>query len=128
MTTVLDIVTSAMRKIGVVAMDEQPEASALAEGVEAFNYMVSAWKLTGVDTTATDLATTADFPLANEFREGAVYILASRLSSDYMVPASFDADAWYRAIQAAYTTIEESALPAGLTSLPSSIGLTWYTT
>ena len=119
MTTVNDIVTRALKKIGVVARDEAPEAYDIAEGVVAFNSMVHAWKLRGADFEHTDAAASDPFPFDPEFEEGTVYILASRLSPDYMIPPSFDADDWFRTFQAAKTTIPDSVLETALTDLPS---------
>lgn len=106
MTETLAIVTRAYRKLGIAGTGDTLSADELAEGVDALNAMIHAWKLAGVDTEHTTLASNDDFPLASEFEEGTVYLLASRLSPDYMVPASFDADDWFRKFQAAYMTIE----------------------
>lgn len=122
MATMFDIVTSALRKIGVVAADEPPTADQLANGLDALNNMMHGWKLRGVDILHTDLAAGATFPLADAFREGTIYLLASRLGPDYEVPPMFDADDWFRGIQAAYLVIEPSAMPTGLLGMPSEYG------
>lgn len=105
MTAALDIVTRAYRKLGIAGTGDTLSAEELAEGIDALNAMIYAWKLAGVDTEHTPLSSTSDFPLAPEFEEGTVFLLASRLSTDYMVPASFDADDWFRKFQAAHMTI-----------------------
>lgn len=114
MTTALDIVTRAYRKLGVSGMGEALDAEMVDEGVDALNDMMHGWKLQGVDITHTSLASDDAFPLGPEFQEGTVYLLASRLSSNFEVPASFDADAWFRTFQAAYLTIDEVVIPLGL--------------
>lgn len=119
MATTLEIVTRALKKIGVVAKDETLQAEDVQDGVDALNMMLHAWKLQAVDISHSDLAATDTFPLASEYHEGTVYTLASRLSPDYVIPAAFDADDWFRKIQAAYQTPETVSIPKALTQMPS---------
>lgn len=119
MTTVNSVVTRAYRKLGVSGVGDTLTADEIAEGVDALNAMLHGWKLRGVDITHADAAAVDDFPLGDEFVEGAIYLLASRLSPDYMVPQAFDADDWFRGIQAAYMTIDEVAMPSALVNMPS---------
>ena len=119
MATVQDIVTRAFRKLNVTSEDEALQPDTLQRGVEAFNMMLHGWKLRGVDLEHVDLTASDAFPLAPEFQEGTVYVLAGRLSPDYTTPANFDADDWFRTIQAAYMVIEEQAMPPVLTLFPS---------
>lgn len=119
MTTVNDIVTRAMRKIGVVARDENPDADQIAEGVEALNMMLAAWVLDDVDISHTTLTSSSTFPIGSQYEEGTVYLLASRLSTNYEVPQTFDADAFFRKIENAYLTIAEMTLPNALIYTPS---------
>lgn len=119
MTTALDIVTRAMRKIGVTAQDEALQADEVSEAMDALNMMLAAWKLAGVDTSHTTLTAGDDFPLAAEFEEGTVYLLAEKLSTNYTRPVNFDADDWFRKIQAAYMEISASTVPTSLTRTPS---------
>lgn len=119
MTTAREIVTRAHRKIGVVARDEALDAADAAEGINALNMMLAAWKLAGVDISHTALALSDTVPLASEFEEGTVYMLASRLAPDFAVPQSFDADDFMRKIQAAYMIITASTVPTSLTRTPS---------
>ena len=119
MATVSDIVTRAFRKIGVGVEDEDLAAASLANGVEAFNMMTHAWKLAGVDLSHSDLASGDTFPYADEYQEGFVYLLASRLAPDYEVPANFDADDWFRKFQAANMSITAATISTALTRMPS---------
>lgn len=119
MTATNEIVTRALKKIGVVARDEAASADDMADGVDALNMMLHQWKLEGVDVSHTDLAATDTFSLASEYEEGTVYLLAERLSPDYMRPRTFDADKFFRAIQAAYMTIAVATIPTPLTRMPS---------
>lgn len=119
MTTTAQIVTRALRKIRVVAKDEAAPAAEMSEGVDALNMMLHQWKLRGVDLTHTNLAASDTFSLDPEFEEGTVYLLAERLAPDYNRPAGFDADDFFRAIQAAYMTIAVVTIPNPLTRMPS---------
>lgn len=119
MATATDIVTAALRKIGVASRDESPEGHDLAEGLRTLNQMMHGWKLSGVDLEHTDLDGGDTFPLAAEYEEGAIYCLAARLSPDYMVPQGFDADDWFRRIQAAYMQIEAAELDLAIRKPPS---------
>lgn len=119
MATAQDIVTRALQKCRVTPIGEAPQASDASHGLDALNQMMHAWKLRGVDITHSDLGLADTFPLADAYQEGTVYMLAGRLSTDYQAPRDFDADDWFRAIQAAYMTISEATMPPALTKVPS---------
>lgn len=108
MTMTADIIARAYAKIGVQSGEEPLTAYDQKHGLDALNAMFHAWKLTGVDLEHTDLAAADAFSLGPEFEEGTVYLLASRLSPDYERPQAFDADAWFRAFQAAYYVPQEA--------------------
>lgn len=118
MAKIRDIATRALRKIGVVAEDEAANADQIANAVDAYNMMVHAWKLRDVDLSHVDQGASDTFALGNEYQEGAVYLLASNLSGDYVIPPSFDADRWFRSIQNANITIEDAALDRALYLTP----------
>lgn len=122
MPTVLDIVTRAFRKARIGGMGEVLDEEMSSEGLDALNGMLHEWKLRGVDLSHTDVELTDAFPLDPEYQDGATHMLAARISPDYARPRDFDADDFFRAIQAAYMTIEEITLPDGLADLPSSNG------
>ena len=83
--------------------------------------MIHAFKLEGVNLSWVDQAAADTFALANEYHEGIIYLLASRLSPDYSAPANFDADKWFRSIQAAVITPPVSTVPIALTRLTSNM-------
>lgn len=122
MATVSDIVTRALRKIGVVARDESATADDMAEGVATLNAMIHAWSLKGVDLAHTDYTSADTFDLGDEYIEGTIYLLAARLSPDYMIPPAFDADEWFRDFQGANMQIEAVDFESPLTTLPSRYG------
>lgn len=122
MTTVRDIVERAHRKIGVVAQDEAMTADQGQAGLDAFNEMLHAWALDGITLSPafTDAALTTTFPLEDKYREGTIYLLAGRLAPEYQAPAGFDADDFFRKVQAAYfvaptATFDAVITPAGET-------------
>lgn len=119
MTTALEIVTRAYRKAGISASNEPLTAEMGAEGIEALNDMIFGWKLRGVDVTHVALALADTFALGAEYVEGTVYLLASRLSPNYSLPPAFDADDWFRGIQATYTAVTPVVLPKALIWMPS---------
>ena len=119
MTTTLQIVTRAYRKNGIAANDTALTADEIAEGVDALNAMIYAWKLRGVDVSHVALAAPDTFALGSEYEEGTVYLLASRLAPNYEIPPAFDAEAWFRNIQASYWTQDASTFQLGLTRMPS---------
>lgn len=119
MTLTLTIITRALRKLGVVSADEDATADQEANALDALNMMMHAWKLRSVDIEHTDLASSDTFPLDPEFEEGTVYLLASRLSPDYQIPQSFDADDWFRTFQAAYPVSTAVTIPKGILRTPT---------
>lgn len=104
MATALDVVTRALRKATVLPVDEVAPADMAAHALDALNDMIFAWKLAGVDTSHVALALSDTFPLGDEYLEGTTFLLASRLAPDYQAPVGFDADDWFRKMQAAYVT------------------------
>ncbi len=46
-------------------------------------------------------------------------MLAARISPDYAVPPSFDADDWFRGFQAFNMTIDPVEMPGGILRMPS---------
>ena len=81
--------------------------------------MLAAWKLADVDITHTALALTDTFPIADEYEEGTVYMLAARIAPDFNYPVGFDADDFFRRIQAAYCSLPSLTVPNALLRPPS---------
>lgn len=119
MTTARDIIKAALTKIGVVGIGQEPSADEADEALFALNAMMYGWKARSVDTEHVELAMSDTFPLGNEFIEGTVYLLAGRMSSDFTVPPSFDADDWFRTLQAAYVELPTLTVDAALLRPPS---------
>ncbi len=120
MTTTLDIVQRAYRKIGAAAHDEAMTADQGAHGIGALNAMMHSWAGYGINYTHTDLGLADTFPMPARWHEGVVYQLARRLSPDFGLPG-VDDDAWFRQLQIGYLTIEPMELDPALTNMRSSV-------
>ncbi|MCI5040029.1 MAG: hypothetical protein MRY81_10125 [Donghicola eburneus] len=121
MTTVRDIVSRALRKARVLEHGGVAENDNLVEGLADLNMMMAAWKLSAVDVGHTTLDANSTFPLNPEFEEGTVYMLAARISTDFAYPVGFDADDFFRSIQASYATVGEVTMPSLLLKTSSQI-------
>ncbi len=121
MATVEDIVTAAFRECRVASDDESLDATQLANGVDVFNRMLHGWKLRGVDVSHATQSASDTFALDPEYEEGTVFVLAGRLSSSYSSPVGFDADDFFRTLQADYATAPDVTLPSALRRMPSQM-------
>ncbi len=86
--TMNDIVTRALKRLRVVNARETVEAIHATEGLEALNDMMHAWKAAGVDVDHDTLEATDDFPLDEEFVQGAAALLAVRLADSHGMDVS----------------------------------------
>ena len=119
MATANDIVSRALRKAKVIGHGDTVAAENAAAALDDLNMMLAAWKLSGVDMGHSELALTDIFPMAEEYEEGTVYMLARRLTDDFAFPVGFDADDFFRKIQAAHASIDEVTLPSALSNTSS---------
>jgi hypothetical protein len=127
MTTVLDIVTRAFRKIGVT----DPTGGEMRAGVDAFGDMVHGWRTQGIDVTGIDVALRdgmpvvgldagsfsegSPFPMPEAFREGAIFMLATKLAPEFGASVTFDPRPYMRALRAHYMAPVKVALDSALT-------------
>lgn len=119
MATMRDIIDRAARKVRIAGSGEALDAEIAADALDALNGMLHEWALRGVDIGHFDLSFNDPFPLDDRFRDGVTYMLAERMSPDYNRPRTFDADDFFRAIQAAFMTIDTVSMPLALTEVPS---------
>ncbi|MGR3525068.1 MAG: hypothetical protein ACU0CT_03600 [Paracoccaceae bacterium] len=119
MATISKIIDRAYRKLGVKAADEALTADQLEAGLDALNELVTGWQLHGINVSIYDMRSTDEFPLAPRFEEAVIYMLASRLSPEYVVPAGFDYDGFLRLIQAQFVEIPTSSVDGMLTETTS---------
>lgn len=115
MATVSKIIDRAFRKIAVRAEDEALTADQLQSGLDALNELLSGWQLHGVQLSTYDMKANDTFPMAPRFEEAVIYMLAARLSPEYVVPASFDPDGFLRLIQAQFMTVPTASVRGPLT-------------
>ena len=110
--TVRDVLEMGLRKLGVI----DPNGDEIAAAVQAFNAMISGWKLQGIDIWHTaesigggfpvpevdgeDVAASDAFPMPDAYREAAAYCLAEKLAPEY--GKAVDATQHLRQIQAGY--------------------------
>lgn len=86
MPTVNDICERAMRKIGVVAIDEPMNADQALHAQEAFNAIIAGWALRGVEAPVAAVSLMDAFPLPPRFEQAMTYLLADDLAVDYERP------------------------------------------
>ena len=125
MTTMTDFLGRVLKKLSVQGIAENGDADMTAHALDAYNMMAPAWKLRGVDVRHSDVTLTDDFPLGQEFEEGAMYLLASRLAPDFRRPVDFDAEEWFRDLQAAFHNPKPAAIAPGLLNMPSQRYRSW---
>lgn len=102
--TVAEIVEAALRKIGVVGHGQVATAEQAATGAQAFNLMIHAWVLDGLDLSLAPenlpLARMADYAAATDpgipsaLIEGTIFCLAARLAPEYDKAVMFDEEAF----------------------------------
>lgn len=126
MATVSKIIDRAFRKIAVRAEDEALTADQLQAGLDALNEMLTAWQLQGVNVSIYDMRASDQFPLAPRFEEGVIYMLAARLSAEYVAPLNFDPDMFMRQVQANLITMPTSTLDGMLTETTTQRVLRGY--
>ena len=119
MPTVRTVLERALAKSGGARSEVYGEEA--RDALFALNTMMHAWKLAGVDIQHSDVDHSDNFPLGDEFIEGTIYLLASRISPDYEIPPFFDADDWFRKFQAAYAEDEAIEINRGLRHMPSQL-------
>lgn len=120
MATVLDLITRAYRKIGVVASDDTLSADQAANGLDAFNAMMFGFPLVGINLEHTEQGLGDTVAVDAKYHEGLVYTLARRLGEDSLV-AWPDEDRWVRAMQMATFIGVASVTDAALMNTPSQV-------
>lgn len=110
MATNTQIVTRALRRLGVVPAGGTPSAEDLADGSDALSAMVNAWEAEGL---------TGDIlPVDARFEQAVVAMLAARLADEYgKEPSNMlvrDADAGWNQISAAFFPVPAARFDRGL--------------
>lgn len=129
MATAQDIIKGAMRKLGVLASNEEPSAEDATDGLEALNDMCNAWDgqdiYTGFSTLA---AVTDDFVLEERHHGAAKAMLAVYMAPNFGASVSKElAQQAYQgalALKADYRPIETLQVDTALQFMPSQ-GRRW---
>lgn len=112
-----------MRRANLLQKGETAPAEDAEDALATLNMMMHGWKAKGADVQHSNLALNDAFSLPEEYHEGVVYLLASRLATEVGVPQptadGFDVDSWWRALQAAYWTKTKATIDSGLQRMPS---------
>ena len=117
MATILGIVTTAWRKLGIVAADEAMTAEQAEAGVDALNRMIHGWRLEGIAVDWIDAELTDDFmPTADDALNSALanataHLLAAELSAEALAPLRFNPVPFKRQVQAAFLVVPEAEMP-----------------
>jgi hypothetical protein len=123
--TIGDIVTAAFRRIGAWGLGEVNAPTEMDDGLRVLDDMLTEWKLRGVEFElwSPGLAKENPFGIPREYHEGVIQMLAARLAPGYGQASGFDAEEFFRALQAQFTVLEPVTLDTAV-SIPNS-SLTW---
>lgn len=124
MTTVVrDIIVGALKRLGAFDAASEPSAEDVADGLTAFNDMVTAWPADGLHTGVGEMILGQPLPFDDMHREGLKALLAVRLAPDYEMQVSErlarDArDGWGR-LQSDFLILQNMRVDDGLRYMPS---------
>lgn len=122
-TTVLTIVTNALRTAGMIGAIDAADAAEADVALNQLNDMALAWPAQGIHTGWSEVALSTEFPLEEQHREGVTYLLADKIASSRgtaLAPADqMRAERGYRLLAADYKNLETLRVDEGLQALPS---------
>lgn len=124
MATALDIITGAMRKLGVIPSGQAPSAEEADEALECLNDLCNSWTGKDVHTGFSTLENVSDDFILDERHHGAVKaILAEALAPNYGATVSSELrkqsyQGWLM-IKADYRPIQTLRVDTGLQAMPS---------
>lgn len=125
MTTARDIVVSALRRAGIVGIDDQPEAADAEYSLELLNDMINGWETLDLDFSHTNfsLSTAIDSEFPAEYHEGLKILLSSAIAPAYSLSPpdvrGFDSQSWLNKFLNYKQTHTDLSVDAGLLNLPS---------
>jgi hypothetical protein len=127
MATARDVVSRALRLVGVAASDVPVDATDAANGLEALNSMLRGWEARGVyvghDTDYTLNSTFETGLLPDRYRDPTTYLLAEALAIEYGRPLTMSlskriSESW-KTISANYLSPVNLDVDDGLKRMPS---------
>jgi hypothetical protein len=130
MTTGRDIVTGALKLLGVTAAGETPSATDAQESLDELNKMALAWDAKGVHTGWTTIGLDDPFPLEERHRSGVEALLAQHLQGSYgdglTEWATRRAIEGWQLLFADYHRPEQLVVDDGLQGFPSGRWAGWW--
>lgn len=119
-----DIITGALRRLGVIASDQPVDPNDQANVLIALNDMIFEWRGKGVDITPTALEPETAFPMAEDYHAGTKALLAVRVAPDFEEPINAqlkeDSIEGWAVIQAGFIEAPTADIDSGLKIMPSS--------
>jgi hypothetical protein len=110
------IVTRALKRLGLIEPGESPAAADADDGLAALNAMLAGWQADGIDVSP-------DVPLPAKYEEGVVAMLAVRLAPDYgKEPSALvfaDAAKGMTRLEAGYISAPLATFDCALRGMPS---------
>ena len=124
MATAQEIIEGALRKLGIIAGNEEPSADDAAAGLTSLNDMCNSWAAKDVFSGFSSLTSTDDeFILDDRHHGAAKALLAEYIAPEYGadVPPAVHKQAYdgWLAIRADYRPIETLQVDTGLQAMPS---------
>lgn len=110
MATANEIATKALRRLRIVASNQDPAAADQEAAVDALNSMIASWEAYGLSGDV--------LPLAARFEHGITAMLAVRLAEEYAVPIgpvlARDARDGWQTLVAAFHVVKPMTYEAGV--------------
>lgn len=118
MSTVLDIVSRALRELNLVGAGDDPDSGLAAKTLDTLNGMGQGWEADGIHAGWPVCTLSDDFPLEPKHEEGVVYLLARRVAGgrgqQLTIPQAAMAETGYSRLVADYKTVENLRFDGGL--------------
>jgi len=123
MTLAKDIVTEAIRELGILDSTEEPSSEDTRDTLRILNRMMNGWAAQGVDIGHVDMGPNDEFMLNTEYEHAAVMMLAKEAAGIFNEPVTASllqahADSW-GVIQAGYIEAPRTEFDRTLLRLPS---------
>ena len=119
MTSILQVITLALRDINVLAQSEPPAAEQANEAFQTLNQMIAAWRSDGIDLQYFEQpAVSDDIPLAVGDVAGVRYNLAIMLAPSYQAEVPLPVIA---AASAAFDKFQRDALRRNMVERQSTL-------
>lgn len=109
MQTTTEIITRALRRIGVVAADEPPTADQERAGLDSLNEIGQSFRLHGVMFDMPVMGPASEMPIDNSCLAAFQAVLAARLAEEFAVPGPDPAPAWAQ-MAAFYYVVRKSSV------------------